>query len=303
MDKLDLKKYEDKITQNLSGGNKRKLSVGISLLCKPTVILMDEPSTGMDPYSRQLLLDLIHNAYLKKSKNRDNRKKRALVLITHLIQEAQLISDKIGFLHNKKIIKGGRINDLIRKETKFIILSVEFFIPSEKSVKEQFGDILSKSAKNSNDINNLLLKVNRENYQNYMTKEKFGRDIYKAISKKGSAKYLGILRIIKYLDYLFTLCSKIKEYFSSVNCIHYCLNNYIFKIYLDDDNEKCPSRIFGIIEGCKKDCKISEYVYEITDLEDIFLKYTKKDDESYTGNSVYQSSKLSVNIPLELKEK
>ena len=303
LEKLDLKKYEDKIVQNLSGGNKRKLSVGISLLCKPTVILMDEPSTGMDPYSRLLLLDLIHNAYLKKSKNRDNRKKRALVLITHLINEAQLISDKIGFLNNKKIIKRGKINELIREETKFIILSVEFFIPSEKSVKQQFGDILSKSAKSSNDINNLLSKINRENYQNYLTKEKFGRDIYKAISKKGSAKYLGILRIIKYLDYLFTLCSKIKDYFSSVNCIHYCLNNYIFKIYLDDDKEKCPSRIFGIIEGCKKDCKISEYVYEITNLEDIFLKYTRKDDENYTVNSIYQSNKLSVNIPLELKEK
>ena len=65
IEKLNLKKYKNKISQQLSGGNKRKLSVGISILCRPMLILMDEPSTGMDPYSRQLLLDLLHNAYLK----------------------------------------------------------------------------------------------------------------------------------------------------------------------------------------------------------------------------------------------
>ena len=92
-------KDEEKSVYLLSGGNKRKLSVGISLLCRPTVILMDEPSTGMDPYSRQLLLDLLHNAYLKSGKKNKSGKNRGLILVTHLIQEAELLSDKIGILY------------------------------------------------------------------------------------------------------------------------------------------------------------------------------------------------------------
>ena len=52
LDLLNLNADDKILAHYLSGGNKRKLSVGISLLCRPMVILMDEPSTGMDPYSR-----------------------------------------------------------------------------------------------------------------------------------------------------------------------------------------------------------------------------------------------------------
>ena len=49
---LQLETERDKLSQNLSGGNKRKLSVGIALIAKPRLILLDEPSTGVDPAAR-----------------------------------------------------------------------------------------------------------------------------------------------------------------------------------------------------------------------------------------------------------
>jgi ABC-type multidrug transport system ATPase subunit len=111
-------------------------------------------------------------------------KKRALVLITHVIQEANLISDKIGILYNKKISESGKVGDLIQKEANEILLSIEFYKPTNGELKEEFGDILSKTIKNSDDINNLLSKIKKNKYINLMTKDKFGYPIFKLIKKR-----------------------------------------------------------------------------------------------------------------------
>ena len=50
---LGLTDFADKLTKSLSGGNKRKLSVGLALLGLPQIVLLDEPSTGMDPAARR----------------------------------------------------------------------------------------------------------------------------------------------------------------------------------------------------------------------------------------------------------
>ena len=92
MKKLDLYKFKDYECIKLSGGNKRKVSVGISIISHPNVIFMDEPSTGMDPYTRKLLLDLMHRAYLKSRSNHQ----KAVVLTTHSIEEIESLCDKIG---------------------------------------------------------------------------------------------------------------------------------------------------------------------------------------------------------------
>ena len=303
LDKLDLKKYENKLANILSGGNKRKLSVGISLLCKPVIIFMDEPSTGMDPYSRQLLLDLLHKAYLKRGKKKENNKKRAIVLISHLIQEAELIGDKIGILHNRKIVKRGKIYDLIQKEDDDIILNVEFKKISNTELKEKYGDIVTEKVKNSNDINNFLYSIKKSEYAKFITKDKFGKDIFKGIKKRGWAKKIGILKLIKYLDLIFLLSSKIKKYFRSIICINYSLNNFVFKIIKDKDEDKCNSRLFGIIEECKEECKIIEYTYEFANLEKIFMKYTtnetKESRNSY--NDKIKQSKFNISIDQNLE--
>ena len=299
IDKLGLRNHENKIAKNLSGGNKRKLSVGISLLCKPVVILMDEPSTGMDPYSRQQLLDLIHNAYLKSNKKNKNGKKRALVLITHLIEEANLISDTIGILHNKKIKEPGRVGDFIQKEANEIILSIEFYKSSNNSLKEKYGDILSQTVKNSEELNNLLSRINRGKYANLMTKDKFGKQIFKVIKKKGYSKSLGILRLVKYLDNITLLSSKIKEYFNAMYCIDFSLNNFIFKVTKVKGSDKCPSRICGILEKYREQCNISEYTYEFNTLGKIFLNYTKDEEDKIDLTDSSNKEKLNkFNISL-----
>ncbi|KAM7269434.1 hypothetical protein ACFE04_024931 [Oxalis oulophora] len=71
-----------------SGGMKRRLSVAISLIGDPKLIIMDEPTTGMDPITRRHVWDIIEEA----------KKGRAIVLTTHSMEEADVLSDRIGIM-------------------------------------------------------------------------------------------------------------------------------------------------------------------------------------------------------------
>ena len=56
---MDLTDFADKAAGSLSGGNKRKLSVAIAMIGSPSIVFLDEPSTGMDPVSRRFMWDVI----------------------------------------------------------------------------------------------------------------------------------------------------------------------------------------------------------------------------------------------------
>lgn len=71
-----------------SGGMKRRLSVAIALIGDPKLIILDEPTTGMDPISRRHVWDIIENA----------KRGRAIILTTHSMEEADILSDRIGIM-------------------------------------------------------------------------------------------------------------------------------------------------------------------------------------------------------------
>jgi len=71
-----------------SGGMRRRMSVALSSVGDPCIILMDEPTTGMDPVSRRQVWDLIQRL----------KKKRVVIMTTHAMEEAELLSDKLAVL-------------------------------------------------------------------------------------------------------------------------------------------------------------------------------------------------------------
>ncbi|XP_057526866.1 ABC transporter A family member 7-like [Amaranthus tricolor] len=76
----------DKPAGKYSGGMKRRLSVAISLIGDPKVVYMDEPSTGLDPASRNNLWNIVKQA----------KQDRAIILTTHSMEEAEVLCDRIG---------------------------------------------------------------------------------------------------------------------------------------------------------------------------------------------------------------
>ncbi|KAL0355623.1 UNVERIFIED_CONTAM: ABC transporter A family member 2 [Sesamum radiatum] len=71
-----------------SGGMRRRLSVAIALIGDPKLVILDEPTTGMDPITRRHVWDVIERA----------KKGRAIILTTHSMEEADILSDRIGIM-------------------------------------------------------------------------------------------------------------------------------------------------------------------------------------------------------------
>nr|XP_009931047.1 PREDICTED: ATP-binding cassette sub-family A member 12 [Opisthocomus hoazin] len=80
--------HRHKLAGSLSGGMKRKLSIAIALLGGSRVVILDEPTTGVDPCSRRSIWEIISK----------NKKGRTIILSTHHLDEAEVLSDRIAFL-------------------------------------------------------------------------------------------------------------------------------------------------------------------------------------------------------------
>ena len=88
IDQLELTPHRKKLSMRLSGGMKRKLCVAIALIGDPAVVLLDEPSAGLDPVSRRNLWSVI----LRTMSH------RAVILTTHSMDEAEALCRRIGIM-------------------------------------------------------------------------------------------------------------------------------------------------------------------------------------------------------------
>jgi ABC-type multidrug transport system ATPase subunit len=143
---------------------------------------MDEPSTGMDPYTRRLLLDLLHKTYLK---NKNEKGQKSIVLTTHSIEEVEALCDKIGILVNGKIAKNGRgkINNIVQRHSKGVELNIEFKKPSLKFLMSKYGNILNEIVVGLDGIKSFLRYIRKPQYYEYINENSLGRDILLYINK------------------------------------------------------------------------------------------------------------------------
>ncbi|XP_058204039.1 ABC transporter A family member 1 isoform X2 [Rhododendron vialii] len=93
---FDLLQHADKPSFALSGGNKRKLSVAIAMIGDPPIVILDEPSTGMDPIAKRFMWEVISRLSTRRGKS-------AVILTTHSMNEAQALCTRMG------IMVGGRL--------------------------------------------------------------------------------------------------------------------------------------------------------------------------------------------------
>lgn len=133
MESLDILKLERSQTQKLSKGEKKKVSVLLSLIHNPHLVILDEPTSDLDPFMRDIVWKIF------KQNN------RTILFTTHLWEEAQLYADRVAFISDGKILKTdatlsllspkyipARTKVIIRKQEKFKApLNGTFFIEED----------------------------------------------------------------------------------------------------------------------------------------------------------------------------
>ncbi len=89
--------------QNLSGGQKQKLGMALSLVNDPEVIFLDEPTTGLDPQARRAVWEVIRK--LKKEG-------RTVMLTTHYLEEAEELADRVAIMNHGRIVAMGTTGEI-----------------------------------------------------------------------------------------------------------------------------------------------------------------------------------------------
>lgn len=90
--------------ENLSGGQKQKVGLALSLVNSPEVLFLDEPTTGLDPNARRAIWDVIRGLKAKG---------KTIILTTHYLDEAQQLSDRVAIMDHGHIVAMGTSDEII----------------------------------------------------------------------------------------------------------------------------------------------------------------------------------------------
>ncbi len=135
LDFVQLTEKAEAQVEELSGGMKRRLLIARALINDPDLVVLDEPTTGLDPQARHLVWDKLRELALAG---------KTLILTTHYMEEAARLCDRLVIMEDGRIIAEGAPDDLIRKHVSPHVLE---FRTDEESIDE-LRKILEDAADN-----------------------------------------------------------------------------------------------------------------------------------------------------------
>ena len=327
---MALDEYSNKEAGKLSGGNKRKLSVAISLLNTPQIILLDEPSTGMDPEARRFMWSIIHKIsnYATKS---------SVIMTTHSMEEAETLCKRMGIMVNGEFVCLGkasqikdkygygyeifiRIKPLSLEQIDYYIkvlnnynkkiynnnnnVNSETLFLKTNNINNNNNFIYNKNSKlNKENIDEILIVLNKNNYNNELKEDRLGKKIIRDLEINGSISLNTFLNWIFFVKNAFKFVKYVQNYFEEIILEEYIENNFLFKLK-KGPNTKSIGFFFGLFEKYKDECFISEYSIKPTSLEQIFNKFAQEqisvqtDDEKIKNKSFRSQQEIMVNEEL-----
>jgi lipooligosaccharide transport system ATP-binding protein len=125
----------DSLVEPLSGGMKRRLAIARALVSSPELLLLDEPTTGLDPQARHLVWDRLHQL---------KRQGVSFVLTTHYMDEAERLCDRLVIMDRGRIVAEGSPRELIERHATREVVELRFETDEERdkaqALAEQTGD-------------------------------------------------------------------------------------------------------------------------------------------------------------------
>jgi lipooligosaccharide transport system ATP-binding protein len=130
---FQLEEKRNVVIDQLSTGMKRRLILARTLVNEPQILLLDEPTTGLDPQARHMIWDKI----------RDLRKQGVtIILTTHYMDEAAELCDRTLIMDHGKIIEEGAPADLVKKHIGEEVLEVDYNDGTMKTLQKEFPEAL-----------------------------------------------------------------------------------------------------------------------------------------------------------------
>lgn len=225
--------YRKFLVKELSGGMKRRLSLGISLVGNPSVVFLDEPTTGLDPENKRQIWEILSNC----------KEGKCMILTTHIMEEAEVLTDRIGIIINGELKCLGskfKLKRIYGRGFKLVI-NTNYTIST-----------------NDNNVN----EIDNNNNQNEINEDFIENDYFNNNH---------------YNKNLIRLNSILKEKFPSISNIEKYKNSLV---YIINNEEFDAEELFNVITQYKKELDIVNWAISQVSLEDIFIKLTE--NEIYT---------------------
>ena len=295
---MALDEFTNKISGRLSGGNKRKLSVAISMLCNPPIILLDEPSTGMDPEARRFMWSVIHKMSTKGRKS-------SVIMTTHSMDEAETLCKRMGIMVNGEFVCMGKANQIKDKYGFGYEADVRIKPMTEKQKNEIFEkyDYDKNYLVTEENINNILSNLNKINYLKELNEGRLGERIKREMDLNGNVHINTLLNWLFFVENALKFIIKGKNYFDEIIISEHIENNFLFKMK-KEHSDKSIGFFFGLFEESKESCFVTEYSIQKTSLEQIFNKFaanqgkSKHHKEDNISNNEEQSKNIIVDDDL-----
>ena len=239
---VKLEKFRHLLVRELSGGMKRRLSVGVALIGEPPIVFLDEPTTGLDPKNKREIWDILSHC----------KENRCMILTTHLMDEAETLCDRIGIILKGKIRCLGSQYKLKAEYGKGFKLCINLKpFNTERTYSEEQKEENSKLLED-------IIKESSDRKMGFF----FDRNKIIETNKRNEKR---IKKVTRFLNDIFKKNCKLMEKHRSAA---------IYEIGSDVFN---PELLFKKLEESKEELDITNWAISQVDLEDIFIKLTEKD--------------------------
>jgi ABC-2 type transport system ATP-binding protein len=144
-----LSKFQNQLNDRISGGQRQRFLLALALINQPELLILDEPSTGLDPQARRNLWNLVRK--IKKEG-------KTIILTTHYMEEAQHLCDEIAIMDYGEIIAQGTPEALIKRHSPemTVVLPKERFDLSPDDLNLPFRNVRDRIEIKTVDVNSCL---------------------------------------------------------------------------------------------------------------------------------------------------
>lgn len=268
MKEMDLLSFENKLAGTLSGGNKRKLSVGIAMIGSPSIIFLDEPSTGMDPVARRFMWDVIARVATEQ-------KRCSIMLTTHSMEEVQALCTRVGIMVGGQLRCLGSIQHLKDRFGKGYQLDVKLQDVEESRRQEMIDKFTLPAEITTAEMAGVLQKVHPA-YVNEVSASGKGWMIHSTLQRMGANSSSSLVEWVVLQQWADHLLEVLVSTFGKVDVLEARTGFVRYQLPPVDGG---LASVFSELEKRKQELHILEYSVSQTSIEQIFNYFASQQDE------------------------